>query len=191
VGDLAVPSARGALCGHIPERRSRSDVTDARPRCSPGEGVWRPATRRVVRTISESAATQDARLCFRVKGVARDLRLRGTTPEVRLWPHHAWVAIGSHTAGETPLIDLDASVLSCGVGRPTDSWASGVGVSIPPGRCTCDGRPSVGYFWIEDRPPAAAYDQVVGTSDVALLVAGWRGGRRPRSRLGGSRRSRR
>jgi hypothetical protein len=33
------------------------------------------------------------------------------------------------------------------------------------------------FFWIEDRPPAAAYDQVVGTSDVALLVAGWRGGR--------------
>jgi NADPH-dependent ferric siderophore reductase len=47
------------------------------------------------------------------------------------------------------------------------------------------------FFWIEDRPPAAAYDQVVGTSDVALLVAGWRGGRRPRSRLGGSRHSRR
>ena len=46
-------------------------------------------------------------------------------------------------------------------------------------------------IWIEDRPPAAAYDQVVGTSDVALLVAGWRGGRRLRSRLGGSRRSRR
>lgn len=37
----------------------------------------------------------------------------------------------------------------------------------------------------------AAYDQVVRTSDVALLVAGLRGGRRPRSRLGGSRRSRR
>ena len=55
----------------------------------------------------------------------------------------------------------------------------------------CDGRQSVGYFWIEDRPPAAAYDQVVETSDVALLLAGWRGGRRPRSRLGGSRRSRR
>lgn len=33
-------------------------------------------------------------------------------------------------------------------------------------------------------------DQVVGTSDVALLVVWWRGGRRPRSRLGGSRRSR-
>jgi hypothetical protein len=33
--------------------------------------------------------------------------------------------------------------------------------------------------------------QVVRTSDAALLVAGWRGGRRPRSRPGGSRRSRR
>jgi PAS domain S-box-containing protein len=37
----------------------------------------------------------------------------------------------------------------------------------------------------------ALCDQPVGISDVALPVAGWRGGRRPRSRLGGSRRSRR
>jgi hypothetical protein len=78
---------------------------------------------------------------------------------MRGWPLGA-------TAGDTPLIDLDASVRSCGVGRPTVSWASGVGVSIPPPATEAD--QGVGL----EKGPANRPTESGGHRKVAPVVGG-------------------
>jgi hypothetical protein len=66
-------------------------------------------------------------------------------------------------------------------------WTDFALATVPTGPDEAREPPPTNFYALRDNLGGVA----IGTSDVALLVAGWRGGRRPRSRLGGSRRSRR